>query len=95
MQLLFQNKRYGTYLEMRDIRSYLSLITEDSKIKSTADIACSFERLLPLLSEYSEEIFSFEREDNLIKMANKLYPHLPVIKIEDLGEIPYENNYFI
>ncbi len=85
---------YRTYLEMRDIRSYLSFITKDSKIKSVADIGCGFGRLLPLLSEYSEEVIGFEREENLIKMANKLYPHLPITKIEDLGEIQYESNYF-
>jgi len=85
---------YRTYLEMRDIRSYLSFITKDTKIKRTADVGSGFGRLLPLLSEYSEEVIGFEREENLIKMANKLYPHLSIIKIEDLGEIQYESNYF-
>jgi SAM-dependent methyltransferase len=82
---------YRTYLETKDVRTYLDLITQGSKIKRIADIGCGFGRWLPLLSEYSEEVIGFEREDNLIKIANQLYPNLPIIKIDDLANIPYNN----
>jgi SAM-dependent methyltransferase len=85
---------YRTYLETRDIRTYLSFISQNHTISKTADIGCGFGRLLPVLSEFSDQVVGFERESNLILMANRLYPQFTLRQIIDLSVIPNESNDF-
>lgn len=83
-----------TYLELRDLQSFMQYIRKRTPIRRSADIGCGFGRLLPLLADCSREAIGFEREKGLIEIGKKLNPNVRIIETNDLARIDCKSSYF-
>lgn len=77
-----------TYLEQRSIRQFLNKIVQEMPIRTAADIGCGYGRLTMVLGEYAKEVFGYEREIKLAKIAAALLPDVQIGMTKTLANLP-------
>ena len=79
-----------SYLEQRDVRSYLHRAAAHTPIHRAYDIGSGFGRLTPVLCEAAAEVVGFEREASLVATAKALLPDLQFEHVKTLEHLPAE-----
>jgi SAM-dependent methyltransferase len=83
-----------TYLEQRDVRRYLSRITDEQRLSAAADVGCGYGRLSPVLSEVCPSVVGIEREPGLVEQAQALWPSIEFRQTPSLSRLPAEAKSF-
>ena len=81
-----------SYLEQRDVRSYLHKAAAHTPVRRAYDIGSGFGRLTPVLSEAAAEVVGFEREASLVATARTLLPDLRFEEVSTLEHLPAESS---
>jgi SAM-dependent methyltransferase len=83
-----------TYLEQRDLRRYLSRITDEMQLSAVADVGCGYGRLSPVLREVCARVVGIEREPALVEQARALWPSIEFRQTPSLTELPADARAF-
>src|SRR5688572_14268136 len=76
------------YLEQRDVRELFASVTTGRRFAAACDVGCGFGRVTPVLTECAERVVGFERERELLNVAQSLQPAIEFRPIESLRNIP-------
>jgi SAM-dependent methyltransferase len=76
------------YLEQRDVRELCASISMGTRFASACDVGCGFGRVTPVLTEFAERVVGFERETELLRIAQSLQPSIDFRPIESLRHLP-------
>ena len=83
---IFPDSDARNYYDARNIRQILT----KNQIPTTgaaAELACGYGRLVPVLTEFSDRTYGFEREPNLVEIAKRHIRDVSIIKIDDLLDV--------
>lgn len=83
-----------TYLEQAEIRRYLARVTAGGRLARAAEVGCGYGRLLPVLSEFADQVTGFERQPEFAAEAARLHPHREIVRIGSLAQIPASDGAF-
>jgi SAM-dependent methyltransferase len=76
------------YLEQRDVRELCASVIARARVPSACDVGCGFGRLTPVLTEFAEQVVGFEREPDLLRIAQSLQPSIDFRPIDALSQLP-------
>lgn len=76
------------YIERRTLRSLLARAADGKRLRRACEVGCGYGRLVMTLKEFADEVVGFEREPQLVKIAQTLLPDVSFIRIESLDNIP-------
>ncbi len=77
-----------TYLEQAEVRRYLARAAAGRRLRRAAEAGCGYGRLLPVLSEFADEVTGFERQPEFAAAAAKLHPTREIVRIDALDRLP-------
>ena len=75
------------YLERRTIRTILKDIAEKFPVQSACEIGCGYGRLIMVLKELAPKVVGFEREMDLVNIAERLLPGIEFYNVKSLDTI--------
>lgn len=82
------------YLEQRDVRELCASVSLGKRFASACDVGCGFGRLTPVLTEFAERVVGFERETELLSIAQSQQPSIDFRPIESLQHLPASSESF-
>ncbi len=81
-----------TYLEHEALRSILKGLPEN--LNNTAELGAGYGRMTLVLKEFSQNVFAYEREMQLVKIGTRLSPQLHFVQVESLSKLPAKTDFF-
>lgn len=83
-----------TYLEQADVRRFLTKVQEQTAISAACDVGAGYGRLSVVLSEFSNRVVAYEREEHFVREAQLLLPSVNFVQIDSLSELPSASSQF-
>ena len=83
-----------TYVDHTGLRQFLSDIPGGLKLKRAAELGCGYGRMSLVLAEFADETWGFERETNLVQMAQRLAPQIRFQHADSLASLSEDNGSF-
>lgn len=85
---LFPDADLRTYYELRGIRDILR--RRDGamgRVPAACEIGCGYGRITPVLGEFADKVVGFEREPELISMAEVVVRDVEFVRLERLQDV--------
>jgi SAM-dependent methyltransferase len=77
-----------TYLEHRDVRALLATALGSRHVDRACELGSGFGRMTPVLTEFADVVFGFEREPHFVSEARSLYPNIEFRQVAGLNSVP-------
>jgi SAM-dependent methyltransferase len=82
------------YLEQRDVRELTARASSSAPIATACDVGCGFGRLTPVLTEFADRVIGFEREPDLLRIAQSMQPSIEFRSIDSLSHLSADDASF-
>lgn len=83
-----------TYLEQRDVRSYLTVIASNLHLRHVCDVGAGYDRLSVIRREFCDHVVAFEREPALVAKGSYLHPTIEFRHVDSLGSLMAQDEEF-
>ena len=77
-----------TYLEHRDLRALLEGALGDRRLDRACELGSGFGRMTPVLTEFADTVWGFEREPHFVAEAQPLHPKISFHQVSTLESLP-------
>lgn len=76
-----------TYFEHRTLSNFIRAQLGGNSVKSGVEFGCGYGRMLPVLSEFAEEVVGIERDAELAAIAGSLSPRFDIREVRSFANV--------
>src|SRR5574337_2209768 len=78
-----------TYFEQRTLSNFIRAQLGGNSVKSGVEFGCGYGRMLPVLSEFADEVMGIERDAELAAIASSLRPTYDIRQVQSFEKVAH------